>query len=374
MMDNPEPRIRVGTYVTIYPRGKKKVYCADFWRDGKHCRQSLKTSNIKVARHRASIIDGELAAGTFQSPLPQTTIAAAVADFVAFNEAEGKAPTTRRRYRNLLGHLQTFLAGLGVTKLHHFAASHFDRFRAGRTHHHASTQRSDGVMIKHFFEWCKNRKLMRENPIKDVKIPLPPFQPKEGPNVEQIERIIDAVPGYMRIPMAVLAYAGMRPGEARNLMPDDIDFEGNWIHVRSRKGRETKNRHSRKIPIHHKLLPFLKELPSKPRTFLLTMSPCHEDPLGIRPLCLMRLNMRLAKALKAMGLPAGRAAGFTLHSMRRSFETLTVNQGIPQAVIDTWMGHRSNRSIGRVYYHLRDADSQKFMRKVRFEVNWDSMD
>ena len=281
-MDKPEPRIRIGNHVTIYRRGRKKTYCADFWRDGKHCRQSLKTSNLKVARHRAAILDAELAGGTFQSPLPQTTIAEAAKVFTAFNDAEGRAPTTRRRYRNLLSTLQKFLAELKVTKLHQFTASHFDRFRAGRSHHHPATQRSDGVMIKHFFDWCSKRRLMRESPIRDVKIPLPPFQPKEGPSIEQLHLILNNVPEYMQIPIAVLMFTGMRAGEARNLMPEDVDLAGNWIHVRSRQGKETKNRHSRKVAIHSGLLPFIKALSNRIRPHLLTMLPCYR-PSGRSP-------------------------------------------------------------------------------------------
>lgn len=68
----------------------------------------------------------------------------------------------------------------------------------------------------------------------------------------------------------------------------------------------------------------------------------------------------------SLGLPAGRDGGFTLHSLRHFFETFTVNAGIPQRVVDTWLGHRSDRSMAAVYYRLKDEDSQRFMKKVPF--------
>ncbi len=52
-MKEPKKRILVGERVYIYPRGKTKIYCADFWYDGKHHRRSLKTRNLKVARQKA---------------------------------------------------------------------------------------------------------------------------------------------------------------------------------------------------------------------------------------------------------------------------------------------------------------------------------
>ena len=40
------------------------------------------------------------------------------------------------------------------------------------------------------------------------------------------------------------------------------------------------------------------------------------------------------------------------------------NAGIPQRVVDTWLGHQSDKSMGSVYYKLSDEDSQKFMLNV----------
>lgn len=55
-----------------------------------------------------------------------------------------------------------------------------------------------------------------------------------------------------------------------------------------------------------------------------------------------------------------------VHSLRHFFETFTVNAGVPQRVIDAWLGHRSDKSMAAVYYRLRDEDSQAFMAKIPF--------
>ena len=66
-----------------------------------------------------------------------------------------------------------------------------------------------------------------------------------------------------------------------------------------------------------------------------------------------------------MGVAAGRkTGGFSIHSLRNSFETICVNAGIPQRVVDTWLGHRTDKSMASVYYKLSDEDSQMFMKKV----------
>jgi integrase len=72
----------------------------------------------------------------------------------------------------------------------------------------------------------------------------------------------------------------------------------------------------------------------------------------------------------AMGLPVGlKNNGYTIHSLRHFFETSTVNSRIPQPVVDIWMGHQGVRSMGKVYYELADAESQRFMRDVQFSLD-----
>jgi len=39
-----------------------------------------------------------------------------------------------------------------------------------------------------------------------------------------------------------------------------------------------------------------------------------------------------------------------IHSLRHYFETVTLNSNVPQRVIDAWLGHSSDRSMGSVYY------------------------
>src|SRR4051794_21747228 len=84
MTERPD-RVRVGDHVTIYPRGKKKLWCADFWRDGKHCRLSLGTANKKVALQKALKLEAELAGGTYHKPPPAVTVRQAADDVAVYS-------------------------------------------------------------------------------------------------------------------------------------------------------------------------------------------------------------------------------------------------------------------------------------------------
>jgi integrase len=370
-MTDPSNRLRVGEHVAIYPRGKKKLWCADFWRDGRHCRMSLRTANKRIALERALRLEVDLASGNFQTAPPPITIRQAADDYLGFLETEHRAPKTLVKYRGVFDTLVEFLVQNHVLRLSQFSATWFDRFRAFRkADHHPKTLYTEGIVVKQFFKWARSRKLIAENPIADFKLSKPCQEPRGGPGLADVDRILTALEEPRRTAVAVLAFTGMRSGELQRLRPEDLDLEGNWLHVCSRPGAETKTRLSRKIPIHPRLQPLLAALPSRTRPWLFTApAGLHSAPEDGR-LNVKRLNEAFLKVLRQLGLPAGRpSGGFTLHSLRHFFETFTVNAGIPQRVVDTWLGHRSDRSMASVYYRLADDDSQKFMRRVPFTTD-----
>jgi integrase len=364
---NPD-RLRVGDRVTIYPRGKKAIWCADFWQDGRHCRQSLETANMKFALERARKIEVELVSGVYEQPPREVAIAQAFEDYVRYLETENRSRTTVVKYRGIFRTLMSFLVSLRVTRLHQFATVHFDRFRAERKKdHHPRTMYTEGVVIKQFFKWCKSRKLIRENPIADYKLVRPPLVPKEGPSLQQVNSILAASRGVFMIMLAVLAFTGMRSGELQRLRKEDLDLAGNWIHVISRSGAETKTRHSRRVPIHPRLAALLRKLTKSQGPWLFCAVPSRRYPNGDHWLNPKKLNDRFTALVRKLGMPLGRDTGYTIHSLRHSFETIAVNAGIPQRVIDTWLGHHADKSMAAVYYKLKDEDSQEFMNRLPFE-------
>ena len=367
MPDDAE-RIRVGEHVTIYPRGKKRIWCADFWRDGVHCRQSLKTANKKVALQRAIHLEAQLTAGTFQKPPPSVTVRQAANDYLKYLETGDRAAKTLVKYKGIFDVLVAFLEERSSTRLAQFTTTLFDKFRAWRKpDHHRKTMYTEGVVVKQLFKWAKARKLLIENPVADYKLDKPPLEPQEGPSLEQLNRILATLREPQLTPIAVLGFTGMRAGEVQRLQPEDIDLTGNWIDIESREGLETKTGLSRKVPIHSRLRPLLEAISKQARPWAFTRPPSKKYHAGNQPLNIKKLNEQFQQVLHKLGLPTGRKkGGFTLHSLRHFFETFTVNAGVPQRVVDTWLGHRSDRSMAAVYYKLKGEDSQAFMKKVPF--------
>src|SRR5580704_7401992 len=100
-MHKPD-RIPVGEHVTIYWRGKRKIWTADFFENERHQRQSLKTTNKKIAIRRALVLDSKLTSGTYQPPVPAIMITCAKQQYIDHLEAEGRARKTIVRYQGEL--------------------------------------------------------------------------------------------------------------------------------------------------------------------------------------------------------------------------------------------------------------------------------
>jgi integrase len=99
---------------------------------------------------------------------------------------------------------------------------------------------------------------------------------------------------------------------------------------------------------------------------LLTNERARAELEGGHQISAKHANENFQRIARKLGMPVGREAGFTLHALRRFFETFCVNSRVPQRAVDVWMGHRSDKSMGAIYYSLSDAESQAMMAEVPF--------
>lgn len=125
-------RTEMGDKVTIYPRGKKKTYYADFNLNGRHCSKSLKTKNFQEARKRAIKLESELIDGEYKPPAPAVKLADAKELFIeAMNEAKRK-PKTITKYKREICDLVAFAHSKGVVNVKDFTPQIFNEYRKQR--------------------------------------------------------------------------------------------------------------------------------------------------------------------------------------------------------------------------------------------------
>lgn len=372
MKTSSTERTIVGARMTIYPRGPKKIYHADFHHNGRHCRRSLRTTVKRIAIGRAAKLEqtletepGLIAEGTV--PKIDSIISDTTKAFVGFSETEGRRRKTIVKQRGILQRFTEFAQNNQVLTLAGVDMQLIDKYRAFRKPLLSTKSMSnEGQLLKQFLSWCAERQLIIQNPLSGRKFTPPRPKARGGPTLQQINAILVASSEIRRPVFAVAAFAGMRVGEVLRLRVEDVDFEGNWLYVKSRPGFETKSGEDWKVPMHARLWKMLRPLRVQDSGWFFTARPSRKYPLGDHHINPRHVNADLVKLLNSLGIHAGRPDGFTFHSLRSSFKTICINSGVPKEVVDVWQNHAPDRAASHVYYKLSDEESQRFMLTVPF--------
>jgi integrase len=227
------------------------------------------------------------------------------------------------------------------------------------------------VTLKSFFKWCVDTEKLSTNPLAKVKIGKPSRQEGFCPTLPQVEAMLRLAEPPLRARLAVLAMTGMRAGELQRLRPEDVDMKGNWIHIRSRPDAPTKTGQSRKVPIHPLLRPILEqqlhESAGKPWLFCAEVT--RQYPKGDHCIDVEHLNTAVQRVARRADIQTGRAdRGMVTHSLRHFLKTHAMYAGVPEPIRDAWLGHKSDDRPGNRYLHVRDDESQRYMKTLVFTL------
>ena len=356
--------------IKIVTRGKKGTYVAEFHDRGCHRRVSLKTRNRKIAEERAKQIDAELTLGHFKQPAKAVEIDRAIDLYIEGLRLDGSSPKTLTKYGSELRNFAAFAAEHRATTVDRITPPMHDKYRAKRKDEDGLaeyTLHNHVVIHKSWLKWLTDRGHIATNPLARVKLKMPVRSIKRAATADEVARLLLASEGVLHDYIAVLAYTGLRSGELKMLRPQDVDLNGNWIVIRKRDDWKPKKGNLRKIPIHEKLRPHLQPRVEAKTPYVFCALPSEKYPNGGHYINEKHMNDRFKRLAVSLGMPVGRKDdGLVIHSLRHFFETFTINSGIPQRVVDVWMGHVGEKSTGRIYYQLTEEESQKFMKRVPF--------
>jgi integrase len=374
-MKDPSDREVVGDRVTIYRRGKRGNYQADFHYRGQHRRKSLRTTNKRKAREQAILLAAQLLNRTLVvdeneslSPVARVTLATAWSEFLECKKTDRKRAKTRSKYDGIL---RKFVAFCEASDTKYVDAVHVrlvDAFRKQRSLQIGPTQmHHDGRSLKTFLAWCADRGMTRSNPLANQKYTRPTPKRKDRVlTLEQVNAILDEARPQLKPILAVLAFTGMRSGDARHLLSCDVQLHDGWIHVRSREGAESKVGNEWKVPVHPRLKAILEPRAKRQGGYYFTASASTRYPKGDHWINTKKLNEDFLRILKRLKIPAGRDGGFTVHDLRHFFKSFCLAHGVPREYVDAWQGHASVRSASDLYVHTFDGESQKLIQKVPF--------
>jgi integrase/recombinase XerD len=152
---------------------------------------------------------------------------------------------------------------------------------------------------------------------------------------DQVVHFLKAVPDLeMRTLFIVIYSAGLRTSEAVALMARDIDSANMVIHVRQGKGRK-----DRYVMLSEQLLAILRSYwrAARPKNVLFP------GPDPKRPITARTVQRACREAIRIAGLDSS----VTVHTLRHSFATHLLEQGVDIRVIQDLLGHRHITSTTR---------------------------
>lgn len=220
-----------------------------------------------------------------------------------------------------------------------------------------STFNKESDVLKRSLDYAVERGYLLDNPAKHIRHRKVTDRAIIIPSKAEFETLIQAVADETtRNSEAVnliklLAYSGMRLGEATRIVWREVDFERGLFTV-SGGDVGTKNRLVRVVP----LFPILREF----------LSGLRERKGAVQPMdtiiSLDTAKASIASACKREGLPH-----FTHHCLRHFFVSNAIEVGVDFKTIAAWIGHKDGGLlVAKTYGHLRDSHSNAMAQRMVF--------
>jgi len=217
------------------------------------------------------------------------------------------------------------------------------------------------MIVGAVFERARRRGLIANNPARNLdKLKEPRYDDLDFYDPDEIWRLARAAASASDGAMfLLLAFSGLRRGEALALTWRDVDFErelirvrGNWSHGRV---VTTKGDRVRSVPLVPQLAVELRRL-HETATFGEPDEPVFCDAAGER-IDGSALRRRFVAARDRAGLRPLR-----LHDLRHTFASLAIDMASPVEV-QAWAGHRDPRTTARyTHYKSRREEAQRLAR------------
>jgi integrase len=145
------------------------------------------------------------------------------------------------------------------------------------------------------------------------------------------------------------AYSGLRQGEARRLHVDDVDWRNNVLLVGGTVDTRTKGRNYREVPIHPRLKPLLKSRTGTDRGYhdIIFDEFPNQWNLHRRWKHVLRIANREDRTITEQHY---------WKTLRNSFITWALDDGVPSMKVKGWAGHSSITVTEGYYSQNNDQD------------------
>ncbi|HET7104278.1 MAG TPA: tyrosine-type recombinase/integrase [Terracidiphilus sp.] len=194
----------------------------------------------------------------------------------------------------------------------------------------AGTVAKEFATLRHALQLAVEWELLTTNPAQGAKLPKMPQGRTRYLSPSELKTALEAAPDWMRLPLALAAFTGMRRGELLSLRWTDVDLENRRLYL-----RETKNGSLRVLPLNELAFRLLAGLPqSAPADLVLA---------GVDG---AKLSVYTRRLFQSLGIQDA-----SFHSLRHTAASWLVMQGVDLYAVGQLLGHRTPRMTQR-YAHL----------------------
>ena len=370
-VEGTEPAIYIGHRVRTAGNGTLKVspmWYAEYCLHNRQRFEALGTSNKSTAIQKAHAICMRIQSGQPDRPKQNTTLKQIVDGYTELLEAQGRAPTTIMKYELVGRNVIAWSGGEGRRRAATMLESDFWSIRKYLIETEGvgdKTAYDRLVVVKQMFKWAARQRMIGASPFAGLAMTKPESAQQPCFTPEQTTTLLEKADAHFKPLVAMLAYAGLRFGEARDLLWTDLVLDNDnpgFIVVRrgGSSGKTTKGRRQRRIPIHAELRLVLDAMP-RPFDRIFKALPSPKFPNGGAPLNERRCLVALKRLCKRCGFANHKQ--YKLHTFRHTFASMCARNNVSYKYALEWMGHRSS-DILDLYYTMFDADAHAAMKTL----------
>ncbi len=335
----------------LYRCNASGIYYALFKRGGKQIRRSLKTCDRRLAERLLMQLKEKVGGIQPTRELARLTFGEVADKWFATWRGHLKESSRLRRELAIRQLKTTF----GTLPVRNVTRGTCEDWAGERSHHVAAASfnlERDTLLL--VLKYAKRENLILDNPAEVIQKRRQPKAAIVIPSREQFAWMVDFLRkrSTRTEPAAdlieLLAYSGMRKGEANAFRLADVDFKRSTFTVTG-GATGTKNQEARVVP----LFPVLRDFLDRVRE---TRHPSPNEPL----VPISDAKKALNSVCKFKGWPH-----FTHHCLRHYFVSNVLEKGVDFKTIAAWIGHKDGGIlVARTYGHLRDTHSAEMASRI----------
>jgi integrase len=290
-----------------------------------------------------------------KKPVSNVTLQTFIKDFLSY-AAVTYAKKTLTVYTRALYHFADFI---GDVLLASIIAKDIDLYRMQRIKQVSPVSVNIELRtLRAAFYTALRWGLLAENPFKKVPLVRIPEQQPTYLSKEEFQRLLSVVrEPWLKEVFHIAVCTGLRRGELLNLRWKDVDFERRLLRIQSGENFRTKTGKRRTVPMSqavHQLL--LAKAQRSFSEYIFTLN-------GRKV-----LEYFVSHKFKAYVRTAGLNGRLHFHSLRHTFATWLVQDGVNIYEVQKLLGH-SSISVTQIYSHLVAAELHSAVERISVPMN-----